>query len=235
VDQKNLPKNIVISILILVIFYVVAINAYVMIFSAGKYKGPIDVECCGLHEKMLGYRCVAGCGPPVNSVIINAETGEYEPEKIDIENTCMSPSQVISRLKHGCPICLSYDTTIDTPTGPVNVEDLEVGMDVWTIDGGKKVPRPLLKVSSIPVSTDYLIVNLVLEDGRELRASYDHPTTDDRIVIGELEKGMNYDGSVVLDVFLDQYEQDRTYDLLPDGETGYYWANDVLLGSTLEK
>jgi hypothetical protein len=33
--------------------------------------------------------------------------------------------------------------------------------------------------------------------------------------------------------FTVRYAADQTYDLLPAGDTGLYWANGVLLGSSL--
>ena len=40
-------------------------------------------------------------------------------------------------------------------------------------------------------------------------------------------------GDTIASVTLEPYGAPRTYDLLPDGDTGDDWANGVLLGSTL--
>jgi hypothetical protein len=42
------------------------------------------------------------------------------------------------------------------------------------------------------------------------------------------------DGSGVILIENVPYSGSATYDLLPAGETGLYWADGVLLGSTLE-
>lgn len=42
-----------------------------------------------------------------------------------------------------------------------------------------------------------------------------------------------YDGSTVVSVGRVQYDDEYTYDLLPSDKTGFYWANGILLGSTL--
>jgi len=71
-----------------------------------------------------------------------------------------------------------------------------------------------------------------LADGRELLASPGHKTADGR-VLGSLAAGDRLDGSTIKLWELVPYSGDRTYDLLPAGATGAYWANGVLLGSTL--
>jgi len=59
-----------------------------------------------------------------------------------------------------------------------------------------------------------------------------HPTADGRKV-GELKAGDRYDGAVVTSAALVAYTGGATFDVLPAGATGTYWANGVLLGSTL--
>lgn len=132
-----------------------------------------------------------------------------------------------------CPICLSAQTRIDTPRGPVPVTDLKVGDLVWTLDGrGERVAEPVLQVGSTPVPPTHQMVHLVLSDGRELWASPGHPTTDGRH-LGDLAVGEVFDGARVTTAQLVPYGQTATYDLLPAGGTGYYWANGILLASTL--
>jgi hypothetical protein len=134
----------------------------------------------------------------------------------------------------GCPICLSGDTAIDTPRGSVNVKDLTVGMAVWTVDQqGERVSAPIVRVSMTPVPLTHVMVHLILDDGRQLYASPRHPTTDEK-TLGELRAGDPLDGSHVMVAQLVPYNQSYTYDLLPAGDTGFYWANGILLASTLK-
>jgi hypothetical protein len=77
------------------------------------------------------------------------------------------------------------------------------------------------------------MVHLILKDGRELYASPGHPTTDGR-KLGQLKVGDSLDGSVVMVAQLVPYNQSHTYDLLPAGDTGFYWANGILIASTLK-
>jgi len=78
------------------------------------------------------------------------------------------------------------------------------------------------------------MVHLVLADGRELLASPGHRTADGR-ALGDLQKGDELDGSTITHWALVPYAGERTYDLLPAGPTGRYWANGILLSSTLSR
>jgi hypothetical protein len=75
------------------------------------------------------------------------------------------------------------------------------------------------------------MVHLVLADGRELLVSPGHPTADGRAA-GSLRAGDALDGSTVIGVDRVPYTG-RTYDVLPMGATGRYWANGILMSSTL--
>ncbi len=78
------------------------------------------------------------------------------------------------------------------------------------------------------------MIHLVLDDGRELLASPGHPIIDGRN-IDNLTPNETYDGASVLSTKRVSYDESSTYDVLPSGETGFYWANGVLLGSTLSQ
>jgi hypothetical protein len=141
---------------------------------------------------------------------------------------------VVQSSPTGCPICLSGDTSIDTPAGAVNVKSLKVGMIVWTVDGlGIRVASPIIQLSQVPVPPTHEMVHLILADGRELYASPGHPTTDGR-TLSQLRVGDLLDGSKVTLAQLTLYNQPYTYDLLPSGPKGFYWANGILIASTLK-
>jgi hypothetical protein len=132
-----------------------------------------------------------------------------------------------------CPICLAASTTVDTPAGPVRVTDVRVGTIVWTQDAnGRRIAKPVAMVGSMVAPPGHRIVHLVLADGRELLVSPGHRTADGR-ALGGLRWGEALDGSTITRWELVPYDRDRTYDLLPGGPTGYYWANGILLASTL--
>ena len=131
-----------------------------------------------------------------------------------------------------CPICLARGTRIATPSGDVAVEDLKVGDVVWTQVNGARVARPLIEIGNTPVPASHRVVQLRLSDGRAVNVSPGHPTADGRRV-GDLAAGDAYDGAVVVSADLVPYAGGATFDVLPAGATGTYWANGVLLGSTI--
>ena len=132
-----------------------------------------------------------------------------------------------------CPICLAASTLIATPSGPVRVVDIQPGMLVWTTSrDGKRVAVPVLEVGNTQVPSGHLMVHLQLVDGRELLASPGHRVADGR-ALGALAAGNRLDGSTIRLWELVPYSGDRTYDLRPAGPTGTYWANGILLSTTL--
>lgn len=132
-----------------------------------------------------------------------------------------------------CPICLAAGVRIATPTGDVPVEDIMVGMPIWTTDlRGRRILGVVMETGRSPVPATHRVVRLTLADGRSVLASPGHPTVDGG-TIGELEAGDRLDGSVVVDATLVPYFGGATHDILPSGPTGAYFADGVLLGSTL--
>jgi hypothetical protein len=143
---------------------------------------------------------------------------------------------VLTRQQAGppqCPICLALGTRIGTPSGERAVQDLRVGDVVWTLDAaGDRLAVPLVAVGSTPVPSTHEVVRLALVDGRLVLVSPGHPTSDGRRV-GDLSVGDRLDGARIASVARVAYSGGATYDVLPAGATGAYWANGVLLGSTL--
>ena len=182
-------------------------------------QDPIGRECAGANDTSCptGYACVQGCGLPV------ARVGD-------------PPAPYYCQLKgyeRTCPICLAGGTLIDTPLGAVAVEDLRVGATVWTVgSSGARIASFVRETSKTPVPPSHTMVSLVLDDGRALLVSPGHPTKGGRTV-GELAAGDTYDGARVASADRVAYGQSYTYDLLPSGPTGFYFANGILLDSTL--
>ncbi len=132
-----------------------------------------------------------------------------------------------------CPICLARGTCIDTPDGPVAANELESGMSVWTRDAnGSRSAVPIVQTIKTRVPPSHRVIHLRLSDGREIFGSPGHPTTDDR-TLGILHPGDLLDGAVVIGTDPIPYTGEYTYDILPGGDTGIYWANGIPLKSTL--
>ncbi|HJW49779.1 MAG TPA: Hint domain-containing protein, partial [Candidatus Limnocylindria bacterium] len=143
---------------------------------------------------------------------------------------------VLTRTASGpppCPICLALGTRIATPSGETKVEDLRVGDIVWTTDErGDRVAAPLIAIGNMPVPATHQVVRMTLDDGRVVLVSPGHPTADGRR-IADLSAGDDLDGARVVSAERVRYMGGATYDILPAGATSAYWANGILLGSTL--
>jgi hypothetical protein len=150
----------------------------------------------------------------------------------------ITPSGTITVLKqetsfNTCPICLAKGTLIDTPSGPVPAEELSRGMAVWSVDdSGKRVAATVVETAVTPVPPSFQLVTVRLSDGRAVTASPGHPAAEGRL-LGDYRVGDSLDGALVIAVERASYENEATYDLLPSGTTGLYWANGILLRSTL--
>ncbi|MFN2119167.1 MAG: hypothetical protein ACK2T0_02095 [Anaerolineales bacterium] len=132
-------------------------------------------------------------------------------------------------------LCLPSGSLIDTPLGARAIEGIQVGDAVWSANAaGEKFVATTLNVARVPVPPGHQIVHVVLADGRSVWASPGHPTADNR-EFSQLQVGAILDGSRITRVDSVASDEPATYDLLPSGATGYYWANGVLVGSTLKQ
>ena len=113
------------------------------------------------------------------------------------------------------------------------VEDLREGTIVWTVNAqGDRVAAPVLQTARTRAPPGHAVIRVRLSDGRTVAASPGHPTADGRM-LGLLRAGDLLDGAVVSNAEVVPYGGEYVYDLLPAGATGRYWADGVLLGSTL--
>lgn len=129
--------------------------------------------------------------------------------------------------------CLPETAMISTPTGDRPIARLAVGDEVWTRDAaGQRVAARIAQLQALPVTEAHVLIELILADGRLVRASEGHPDSHG-VALGALAVGDAFDGSTVRAATRVPYDGSRTWDLLPEGATGTYWADGVLLGSTL--
>ena len=200
--------------------------------SKADYTLEEKVRIYREHKKLsLGVQMTASGG--VYSFTLR--TGEGQGWRIEGTITPSGQITVIRREPsfNTYPICLVRGTLIDTPGGPVPVEQLRPGMAVWTRDGaGKRAPAVVLETRVTPVPVSFRVVRLRLNDGRTVTASPGHPTAEGR-ALGDFRVDDMLDRALVLAVEYVPYDWVETYDLLPSGATALYWANGVLLRSTL--
>ena len=185
------------------------------------------------EHKLLthGVELTASGDGYVFTLRINEGQGYRISGKISTSGTITGLNQETSF--NTCPICLARGTLIDTPAGAVPVEELHQGMAVWSRDdSGKRVVATVIKTSVTSVPSSFQMVIVRLNDGRTVTASPGHPTADGR-PLGDYRAGDSLGGVEIIAVEYLSYENAATYDLLPSGATGLYWANGVLLRSTL--
>ena len=128
--------------------------------------------------------------------------------------------------------CLPPATRIATPNGNVPVRDVQVGTEIWTRDDlGRRIVGRVELVGSVEIIGEHHVARLVLDDGRTLTVSPQHPTVD--ALVQELRVGDVYDGASIVRLDFVPYTGARTFDLLPSGPSGIYWADGVPLRSTL--
>ncbi len=190
--------------------------------SGSSVTRPTDPRCPDPAPTPTAT-CVQDCGPPV------VRDGDPPPPF-----RWATEEDVAKRAQFGCPRCLDATVRIATPTGERLVSTLGLGDEVFTEDArGNRVVAPIIRVTRVGVPATHRVVAVTLEDGRTVRVSAMHPLATDG-VIGNLGVGALLDGSLVTELRLVVPVGGATWDLLPAGETGHYWANGVRLGSTLQ-
>lgn len=190
------------------------------------YRDWKKLNALRFEQVTAGFHFIAIFGSP------STRQGTRVDGTIDANGVVAIASQTVSGAPP-CPICLARGTRIATPHGEVPVEEVRVGDVIWTADaGGRRIAAPIAKVGTTAVPSTHRVVHLVLSDGRTVDVSPGHPTADGRTV-GELAPDDAYDGATVTSAERIAYLGGATFDLLPASATGVYWANGVLLGSTL--
>jgi hypothetical protein len=135
----------------------------------------------------------------------------------------------------GCPICLGGDARIDTPAGPIRVAELREGMPAWTVDAaGHRVAGAVVRTIRRAIRASHPMIRLALADGRTVTASPGHPTLQGRL-FAFLAAGDFVDGARIASITVTSSTEPFTYDVLMNGPTGAYWADGVLIGSTLAR
>lgn len=132
-----------------------------------------------------------------------------------------------------CPICASPETPIATPEGERRLGDLQAGDLVYSVHGGAVVPVPVLLSAHTEV-VGHTVLRVVLDSGRVLEVSAGHPLSDPSLTFGQLRPGEPFDElHHVASVERVPYAHAATYDILPDSDSGTYFAAGAQVGSSL--
>ena len=209
-----------------------AILQHLGLTDKADYTTEEKVNIYREHKKLTRGIEMTVAGNVYNFVL---RIGEGQGERIEGTITTSGKITVTKREKsfNTYPICLARGTLIATPGGQVPVEEIKTGMFVWTIDSsGQRVAAMVGRTVVTPVPPSFQVVRVILNDGRSVTASPGHPTADGR-GLGNYAAGDTLDGATVVSVERVTYAGGATYDLLPAGPTGSYWANGVLIMSTL--
>jgi len=185
------------------------------------------------HKKLTRGAQMTASGNDYGFVLL---IGEGQGEKITGTITRAGKITITSREPsyNTYPICLAKGTLIDTPDGPVPVEQIRKGLAVWSLDeSGRRVAVFVAETIATPVPPSFQVVTVILSDGRTVTASWGHPTAENK-ALGSYPAGDTLDGARVTGVVSAAYDGGATYDILPSGTTGLYWANGVLLASTIK-
>jgi hypothetical protein len=170
--------------------------------------------CCGAMCCKVGELCCSVPGP------VGEQLGCSPPSP---EGTC--PKGCL-----GC-VCASPDTPVATPTGGRPIAELAPGDLVYSVRGQAIEAVPILRVNKV-AARDHHVVHVELDTGAVLEISPKHPTADGRS-FADLKPGDRLDRARVIDVRLIPYTHPFTHDILPDSNTGTYFAAGALIGSTL--
>ena len=146
---------------------------------------------------------------------------------------CTKPSDT-GTCPQGCAPkcdCASPDSLIATPSGQRPIADLQVGDLVYSMHAGELVTVPIAKVQRVP-QRNHRVVQLTFVGGARIEMSASHPLADGRN-FGELKAGQIVDGATLAAVRVIPYQHDATYDILPQSDSGTYFASGMLVGTTM--
>ncbi len=131
----------------------------------------------------------------------------------------------------GCPVplCLSPDTRIKTPGIQKRIADIKVGDKVISENGEIVKVKKIVRVEA----KKHKILQVTFNDTTVLEVSPGHPIGDGE-EFNDLKVGRYLDGRMVIKIKKVPYYYQYTYDILPDSKSGKYYANGILVGSTLK-
>jgi hypothetical protein len=175
---------------------------------------------CGAGSTCCGSKCCTG-----GTLCCLVREG---PDVLD----CFAPVNGTCPMGCAACACAAPSTPIATPSGDRPIAEIKEGELVYSVKGGVLAAVPVKQVHRSAVTAAHRMVELRLAHGVTMRISPVHPTADGRR-FGDLAAGDLLDGVPVQAVRLVAYGEPFTYDILPDSDSGTYFAGGVLIGSTL--
>jgi len=181
--------------------------------------------CKGTACITTKFCCGTFCCSPAELCCVVQQGGPVSPP------ACFTPVNGTCPVGTPGAICAAPDTPIATPDGERPIASLQVGDLVYSVDGDAISVVPIRHASRTLVS-QHQVIRVGLSDGGVLHISAGHPTADGRI-FGDLDHGDRLDAATITSVERVPYSHEYTYDILPDSDTGHYFAAGERIGSTL--
>jgi len=216
----------------------------VVVSSACGGKVVVDDSGAGGTGGALGGGGATSTASSTNASVTSTGTGSICPSGTCVVQSggpCEPPTGPTGNGCCGCDAqgacnafckCASPETPIATPDGERPIASLAPGDLVYSVDHERIAIVPIRQTHRSAV-LDHRVVRVRLANGSVLEISGSHPTADGR-TFDALRPGGSLDGVAILEVEEVPYRYPHTYDVLPDSDTGDYFAGGVRIGSTLE-
>ncbi len=149
----------------------------------------------------------------------------FEVKKSGNSKDCLKKASDSGNSKDG----LLPDTKIRTNEVQKRIADIKKGDIVLSDD---EEPVKVKNISKAPVK-NHKVLKILFNDATVLEISPGHPTADGR-KFKDLKMGDKIDGRMVVSVKLIPYTYSHTYDILPNSKSRNYYANGILIGSSLK-
>lgn len=171
---------------------------------------------CPQGKCLLNNRCVIPGGPVAH---------EGDPPNV-VSGACGGDGGPC----HPCR-CNGPETPILTEDGEKPIRALRKHDRVLSLHQGRVQAVPILATQEVKVK-HHSVARIQLQNGFVLEISGEHPTGDGRALF-ELFPGEKLGNATVESLTLVPYEGESTFDILPDSDTGTYFAGGLWLGSTM--
>jgi hypothetical protein len=195
--------------------------AFVVSYTTGCFEGCVKPEdCAGGAQVCPCADCAQGeemCLQSDACVLATGPTGNA---------LCRGEDGACAYCK-----CTSPDTLIATPDGNREIRDLRVGDLVYSVHEQSIRLVPIKRINRVP-AVNHHVLRVEFESGARFEMSALHPTADGK-PLSALGVGDELMGQRILRITRIPYQHSHTYDILPDSDTGTYFADGVLMGSTL--
>ncbi len=152
------------------------------------------------------------------------------PRRVD--NTPTPPYRPPEPEKWDCCHCLSKGSRILTNSGYIKVEKLKIGDSVLTLGKkGKLKSVKIAKKSKIKAGKKHVMLRVSMNNGSVATFTPTHPDIHGISFIKSLHSSELI--NQIKEIELIRYSFKYTYDILPEGSSGAYIVDGVILGSTL--